>query len=228
MHELVFRPALVSDVAFLTRAICAAERLPLAEPCTMYERMFGMTPVELDAFLTEALVSDGVGHQLTVRSFNVLEASGKPIACCAAWIESASGQPSGLKTSVLVSRFLGATRWRACASAIRAVGRNAPRRTALSLQLETFFVEPAHRGRGLTRQLIEESVVSVLRESSPGAAEIVLLRENVHARAVYEHCGFSLAWQTDVRDAEFEALTGSTGYLLLRRALPSSALGEAT
>jgi ribosomal protein S18 acetylase RimI-like enzyme len=54
------------------------------------------------------------------------------------------------------------------------------------------FVEPANRGRGLGRHLLD-SIVEKLREYGVGAVHLMVRPENVRARQLYESSGFRVA-----------------------------------
>ena len=88
-----FREATALDAGFLAKAVRQAEQVPLGEGRCMYERLVDLTGDEMDRFLIDALSHDGSDHQLTFRTFSVLEQSGVPVACCAAWIEAERGRP---------------------------------------------------------------------------------------------------------------------------------------
>ena len=216
-----FREATALDAGFLAKAVRQAEQVPLGEGRCMYERLVDLTGDEIDRFLVDMLSNDGSDHQLTFRTFSVLEQSGVAVACCAAWIEAARGRPSGLSIAMALSRFIGIKRWREHASAIGVVAECAPRRTPMALQLESFYVEPAHRGRGATSRLIE-GVLTTFADAGrlPAFAEISLLQENRDAERAYSKAGFEVVWRTPLVDERLRALTGSDGFVQMRRALP--------
>src|SRR5436190_7874094 len=110
--DLLFREAAIDDVPFLVIASRNAEQLPNGDGDGMYERIYGLTHEECDRFYAETLAQETKDNQLTYRTFNVLTRGDRTIGCCSAWVEAQSGQPSGLKLAMAVSRFLGAKRWR--------------------------------------------------------------------------------------------------------------------
>ena len=213
------RRATLADVPFLTRAVIDAEHLPDSNR-TMYEAIFGFTHEEAEEFIRSSLQREGSGHQLTFSTFHILEQDGVPVACCSAWIEGESGIPSGHAVGTLVSRALGTRRWRERTPAIRALAHAAPHRTPHALQLEAFHTVPAFRGRGLLGQLIA-AVIALHRLERRGAwiAEIGLLQENEAAARAYTKAGFDVAWRTVEDTTAFHELTGSRGFIQLRRSV---------
>lgn len=220
MDEFQFRDATVDDVDFLATATNAAERLPNADGAGMYERVYGLTSEECDRFLRETLAQETRDNQLTFRTFGVLMRGSRPVACCSAWVEAQGGQPSGLKLAIAVSRFIGSKRWRERNSASAVLARCSPKRTPGALQLETFYVEPGSRGMGGTGRLINDVLRKFMgTEEPPSVAEISLLIENQAAAAAYAKSGFDVAWSAPDTDEQFLALTGSRGFVQMRRVL---------
>ncbi len=220
MQALQFRKATAEDVGFLARAVQTAERVRLGDDRTIYESVFGLTQQEVEEFVVGALAREGGEGPLTYRNFCVLAREDAPVACCSAWIEAMQGVPSGHIVGTAVSRFIGARRWRERAAGIRALARAAPRRTPLALQLESFFVDPSIRGRGATGLLISGVLRKyAARDQAPEQAEISLFSENESAVRAYAKAGFEVAWRTEATTALFSELTGSLGFLQMRRAL---------
>jgi GNAT superfamily N-acetyltransferase len=221
MDDLHFRPATRLDVGFLVKAVRAAERVPVGEDdACIYETVFGFTHDEVDRFLTESLSEEGDGSPLTFRTFFVLEAGGRPVACCSAWVEAAGGAPSGRITAMMISRFLGSARWRECMPAVRALADSVPPRTPGAAQLESFYTDPEYRRRGATHHLIEGALRALATGSAaPGIAEINLLRENEAAARAYAKSGFEVVSSTAPTNALLERLTGSRGFIQMRRSL---------
>jgi len=221
MDELRLRQATIDDLSFLVTASRAAERLPNGDGDGIYERVYGLTNEEVDRFFSETLAQDTKDNQLTFKTFNVIVLGAQPVACCSAWVEAQSGQPSGLKVAMAVSRFLGAGRWRDRSASSTTLAKCAPRRTSGALQLETFYVVPDCRGKGLAGRLIEGVVERFsCAGRAPSLAEISLLRENKAAAAAYTKAGFEPGLSPATTDEQFFALTGSRGFLQMRRVLP--------
>lgn len=215
-----FRPATVEDVDFIAEGVRIAERVPASEDLSVYEAVFGFTRAELDRFLSSTLTQDGGDYPLTFGTFFVLEREGSPVACCAGWIEAAHGVPSGHIAAMAISRFLGGKRWRERAPFIRALAESAPPRTPMALQLESFYTAPDFRGRGSTRRLIEGAIADLApNAASPAIAEISLLAENRQAAGAYSKAGFESAWSTPSVNEVFRGLTGSRGFIQMRRNL---------
>ena len=203
--------ALSSQLGFIIDAILAAERVPIGR--TMYESVFGISVDELRLFLSETLMQDSIGRPLSLGAFRVLTEGGEPIACCAAWVEPRDGMASGTWTAMALSRHIGMSRFRSRSGAVRTLAEVSPRRSPGILQLESFFVRPEYRGRGLTRRLIDES----LRADDTGnvRAEIGLLEENSSAMGAYSAAGFVECWRTRSSTDAFYSLTGSRGFVQL-------------
>jgi len=141
------------------------------------------------------------------------------VACCTQWVESEGAAPSGTTVAMLMSRFLGISRLRSRASFIRALAAVAPKRTAGSLQLESFFVAPEFRGAGLAAALTSYCISETTARSTTTHAEISLLAENTAAARAYRSAGFESFWHTPANDPLFAERTGSAGFVQLRRTI---------
>ena len=220
MMEYSNRPASKADTAFLVAAVLEAERAPGFPVECVYERLFETTRAQTTDLLTYALESDARAHQLDINSFHIIEFNEAPVACCSAWVEAHDGQPSGLKLAMLFSRWLGLRKWRERAAYISCFAACSPRRTEEALQLETFYVDPNHRRKVLTKRLIDSAVARHARDSSNIVrCEISLFMENTVALAAYERAGFKLTWRTTGDASCLIQIAGSKGFLQVSREL---------
>jgi GNAT superfamily N-acetyltransferase len=220
MGDIVFRRASDSDAEFLAMAIHAAERVPLGEGVSLYECVFGLTREEVGRFLVETLLEQSAGHQLGLGSLFVLEQGRRPVACCAGWIEALDGPPSGMVVATAVSRFVGRQRWKDRRTSIGLLAKCTPSRSTSALQLESFYVDPALRGQGAAGRLIEGVLGTYeVRDRIPEYAEITLLQENEPASRAYGKAGFKVVRRTERNHDAFAAMTGSRGFIQMRRHL---------
>ncbi len=218
MDDLVFRNATPADLPFLITAVKAAERLGTAS-CT-YEKIFLLSAAEVDAMLKQALSIESGGYQLALSTFFVYERGGVPVACCSSWIEAADGVSSGFKLAAVLTDLLGFEKWLDAKDAIKAFAAATPQRTAGALQMETFYVEPSCRGRGLTERIINSVIGRFDRVvTSAKIAEITMLEENAKALRAYQKAGFHIHRKGIPGDALFQTLTGSAGFIQLQKTI---------
>lgn len=211
---LQFEPsASVHHRDFLVEAIMSAEQVPSG--LSMYEVIFGMTCDEVREFLREALSADMSGRPLSLSSFRLVTDGDRPVGCCASWVESIESMASGAWIAMLLSRHLGVSRFRSCGTAIRSLADAAPKRSPGALQLESFFVLPEYRGRGVARRLITGCLS--LAPVAVAKAEISLLIENTPALAAYSGAGFVECWRSPIASGEFFSRTRSSGFLQLQK-----------
>ena len=139
------------------------------------------------------------------------------MATCAAWVEAQDGVASGFKVASAICFELGMEKWAAAKEKIKLVSASSPTRTPGFLQMETFYVVPSARGRGVTTVLIREVLAQFSKKgiSFPGA-EISLLDGNSAALKAYQKAGFSQAWKTPAPSEALSELMGSRGFVQLR------------
>ena len=218
MDDLVFRKATPVDLPFLIKAVKAAEKLGTAG--CVNEKLFLLSAAEVDALLNQALSIESGGYQLALSTFFVCTQGGVPVACCSSWIEAADGISSGFKMAAVLSDLLGFEKWIDAKAAIRSFADAIPQRTAGALQMETFYVEPNYRGRGLAVRIIG----SVIRHfdsvvTSAKIAEITMLEGNAEALRAYQKAGFHIHRKGDPGNALFRTLTGSAGFIQLHKTI---------
>ena len=108
--------------------------------------------------------------------------------------------------------------WIDARAAIKAFAEATPQRTAGSLQMETFYVDPIYRGQGLAARIVDrvircfESVAT-----SEKFAEITLFEGNAEALRAYQKARFHLHRKGDPGNALFRTLTGSAGFIQLQK-----------
>lgn len=220
MSGFTVRAARPDDIPFLVGSVRASEQLPGNASDSMYHRIYGLSDSEVDQLVTESLSAETEGHQLSLGSFLIVSHFDTQIGCCARWIENAGGKASGARLAMLISRSLGLSRWRTRAAAIRAISGSAPLRSVGALQLESFFVAEAFRGMGIVGTLVNAAIRSVEGvERSPTVAEISLLVENEAATRAYRKLGFDPVHAASIACEQFVELTGSSGFIQLRRYL---------
>jgi ribosomal protein S18 acetylase RimI-like enzyme len=219
--SFIAAPATSDDDDFLVEAILAAEQLPRHDGATMYEILLGVSRESCDEFFRFALNQDSKGHQLSRSSFIVIWVGATPVACCAAWVEATGSQQSGMSTAFLMAEFLGRETFKHRMRALRTISQSAPKRSTGTIQLETFYVARTFRGRGLVSRLIGEALQRRAESSSfpPPSAEISLLSENRAALGAYLRSGFRQVSRPPSVSSGFAELTGSIGYLQLRKEL---------
>jgi hypothetical protein len=218
MSDLVFRKATASDLPFLIEAVNAAEQLGTSG-CT-YEKLFQLSPAELDEFLRDALAIDSGGYQLALSSFSVLAQGSQTVACCSSWVEAEDGISSGFKIASVICDLLGFEKWLEAKVAIKAFADATPQRTPGALQMETFYVAASHRGQGLVTRMINK-VLELIdgADSSVKLAEITMLDRNIVALNAYQKAGFCIRERGEPSSELFRALTGSTGFIQLYKSM---------
>jgi GNAT superfamily N-acetyltransferase len=216
--DFCLRKARESDIPFLILAIRSAESSGARSRKTTYEMLYSLNEEELPGILRNALMSRCPGHQLDLDSFYILEEKGNAVATCAAWMEAQDGVSSGFKLASIFSNQLGMKRWRAAKEKIQALAEAMPEKTPGTLQLETFFVVPEYRGRGLTSVLIESILAEFKKQGVSGVtAEIMFLHSNNSALQAYKKAGFQVCGMSTSANRLFLEVTGSSSFVQVFR-----------
>jgi GNAT superfamily N-acetyltransferase len=190
MKNLNFRKATPDDFDFLFKAIMEADKS--FTEVSSYCRLCGLTQNELsDIFkniFEEELENCEFGH----LSFALLCEDEKPVATAASWLEGADGMPSWqVKSSALFchlpkSNFLELKKNTDNFSSIIVP------RTENALQLESIYIEPAYRGRGLFLELLNFHINFAHSQGLEfEVVELITYNSNVFAESAYKKAGFN-------------------------------------
>jgi len=226
MSELSYRRATASHLEFITTAILEAERSGTTH--TVYERLFELTADELVSTVKSMLGEEIPGSELGCESFllALTEPEGVPAGCIATWIEAEGGPASNLVRANLLLHTLGAERWAAARPRLELLREIDIPREPGALQIEAVYVAEAHRGKRLTRDLIERALAET-RAAKPEVrkAQILSVPENESSFKAFSRAGFTVTRRTRSDNPALRALfpggtsTTSAGRLLWERDL---------
>lgn len=104
MDGIIIRMAAKSDVAFLVETIIEAEKSGTGK--LSYSTVFGLSEKESRKYITEMLLEEVDGCEISISSFIVAEKDGKAIAAVSAWIEGIEGIPSKILKGNLLNFIL--------------------------------------------------------------------------------------------------------------------------
>lgn len=183
------RQAGLADLHFVAQGILEAERG--ASGPIPWCALFNIPEKAFSEIVLEILQEDIAGQEWCLSQFWLLEASATPSAGLSAWIENESGQSSALLMSTLVYHFISDTQRTEAQERLVRLRQLQLNRSPGYLQLESIFVQPDCRGKGLAGQLIE-SVLQHFKSLYPDlpGAEIQLSGENHAALKSYVKAGF--------------------------------------
>jgi GNAT superfamily N-acetyltransferase len=213
-----FREASPEDRPFIIESVLAAERSGTAR--SLYEALFGIDESQTREMLNAMLDEDLPGSELSLGSFTVACEGDECVAACAAWVEGNGMQSSRMLKSLLLSRAVGAEAWSRAAPRLAALEAVEIGREPGALQLESIYVAPDHRGRGLIASLLSH-VVESQQVANPGLkrAQILSILENQSSAKAFERAGFARARVTRSSAAGVTALLPGSGRILWERTL---------
>jgi hypothetical protein len=215
MNVRTYRRATRADLEFITTTIIEADKS--GTPATLYERVFDLAPADLTRLLRQVLQEDIAGSELYCESFWLAIEAGQPVAGLATWVEGADGLPSNLIRANLLSSALGMSRWKLAEPRLRALSSIEIRRTPGALQLESVYVVPSRRGKGLVGELIAHALAHV----EPGIllAQVLVAVGNLRSERAFSKAGFEVSARTIASEAALKELFPGEGRLLLERAV---------
>ncbi|NNL66450.1 MAG: GNAT family N-acetyltransferase [Myxococcales bacterium] len=216
--EPTVRAAGEADVPFLIEAIIEAEKS--GTDLIPYCRIFSLGEPELRELLASILEEDFEGQELCISGFRIAEVDGEPAGAACAWIEGAEGLPSTLVKANLLQHFLDADRLAAAKPHFERLGQLTLPRAAGAIQLESIYVRPAFRGRGITSRILTEHLEK-LRAKAPDCerAQIILVKGNGNAQRAYEKLGFRITQERHADDPELASIVPGDTKILMEKTL---------
>ncbi len=190
MEEYIFRNATINDVPFLVDTIIEAEKSGTDK--LSYSTIFGLSEDDVRKYLSDMLLEEVDGCELSISSFILAIADKRIVAAIAAWIEGCEGLPS----TVLKGNLLNYSLPREAMN--KALANNLIVRdfhieyTHNTIQIGLVYVDKAYRGQNLVSLLMEQQISNLLlKGTNPTAVYLQVFSNNVAAIRAYEKVGFS-------------------------------------
>lgn len=202
-------------IPFVAWVVLMSHRSQL--PKGMWDFMLEGDEAERLRFL-EAWVDADILHWGHFSLFKVAEVDGVPAAGLCGFFENELGVETVVNATALTYQKLGIPAEEAAAGWERAklVENIEIKHEPGAWVVEHVATKPEFRRRGLVARLIAE-MLERGRERGAKTSEIGLFIGNDRAQAAYAKAGFTVA--DEHRDAEFEAVYGCPGALMMRRAV---------
>jgi ribosomal protein S18 acetylase RimI-like enzyme len=218
MSAFNIRKATVDDIPFLVDTIIEAEKSGTG--ILTYTTIFGLSEEEARKYISDMLMEEVDGCELSVSSFLLAEKDGQYAAATGAWIEGYDGMPS----SVLKGNLLNYTLPKACIE--KAVSLNNLVKdlhieyVENTIQIGLVYVSESFRGLGFANTLIEEQIKQLL-QIAPGIIEsyVQVFGNNKAAVKTYEKSHFIVKEERISDNAEILNYFPSNRKLLMKRLL---------
>jgi ribosomal protein S18 acetylase RimI-like enzyme len=215
----LIRKAVTKDIPFLAQAIIAAEKGNSDK--LSYSTLFSLDEQKVRELLVRMLEEENDGCELSLSSFLVAEADGRPVAAVAGWVE---GELEDLPSPALKSNLILYTFPREAITALsmrqeQLRGFQMEREKG-ALQIEYVYVDAGYRGRGLSGALIGRHVEAA-RERVPqlGKMQVQVFENNGPALGAYLATGFGIAQRFTSKVPGIEAFYPGKVKLLLEKNL---------
>jgi len=195
----VIRRATEADKDFLITSIIEAEKS--GSDVISYCAIFSITEPELRELLGNILDEDIEGQELCIPNFLIAEVNGEKAAAISGWVKQDMGMAGTMLKGNLYMYFLGQEKMISAAPSLTLMNEVNIDRENDTLQLECVYTNPAFRGRGLSRQLIDEHIRLQQAEGIPfSKVQIQLLKNNESAIKAYQKGGFSIVMEKKAAD----------------------------
>jgi ribosomal protein S18 acetylase RimI-like enzyme len=197
--------------------ICEAEKAGTDR--LSYCRIFDLDECDFHDRLASMLREDLEGQELCISGFLVAVMDDEPVGAVAAWIEGASGAPSSILKANLLLQAIDRDRMRAAQRHFRKLADLTIPRDEGALQIESVYVRPRGRGRGIAGRLIQCHLAELGPAAVAGKAQVILTATNQTARSAYVRSGFRPSAERWSSDESLLSLVPSLGKLLMERSI---------
>lgn len=218
MSEFSIRKASLEDVPFLVDTIIAAEKS--GTEIFTYSTIFGLSETEARKFITDMLMEEVDGCELSVSGFLLAEKNGQIAGAVGAWIEGYEGVPSAILKGNLLNYTLPKQCIEKASSLNNLVKELHIEYVDNSIQIGLVYVSASFRGLGLANMLIEEQlnqlsqIVPAIRESY-----VQVFGNNIAAIKSYEKSNFKIVLEKRASTASIADYFPSSNKVLMKREL---------
>ncbi len=221
MDEFFFRNASINDVPFLVDTIIEAEKS--GTDTLTYNTIFGLTEEETKKYISEMLLEEVDGCELSISSFLVAEKNGQIVASVGAWIEGFEGVSSTVLKGNLLSFILPKRCIERAVALYDIVHELHIEYIPYSIQIGLVYVRPDFRGMNLAGSLIDKQIarLSQNREVISGAF-VQVFGNNLAAIRAYEKASFKVQ---SIKESSMEKLSNympSNKKVLMKRELTTN------
>lgn len=218
MPEFSIRKASLEDVSFLVNTIIEAEKS--GTEIFTYSTIFGLSEDESRKYITDMLLEEIDGCELSISGFLLAEKDNQLAAAVGAWIEGYEGVPS----SILKGNLLSYTLPKACIEKAMSLN-NMVKELHLenidnTIQIGLVYVSESFRGMGLANFLIEEQIKQLL-QISPDIKEsyVQVFGDNKAAIKSYQKSSFKIVSEKRAVSKEIINYFPSDSKVLMKREL---------
>jgi ribosomal protein S18 acetylase RimI-like enzyme len=191
MNEFLFRKATVSDIPFLVETIIEAEKS--GTDILSYSTVFGLSETQTREFLSNMLIEEIDGCELSVSSFFVAENQNKVIAAISAWVEGAEGLPSSVIKGNLLNFALPKFSFEKANSLSPLLRDLHIECVENTIQLGLVYVSENFRGKNLVGLLLNEAIDFYLKNYPEiKIVYVQVFGNNIPAIKAYERVKFEV------------------------------------
>jgi len=210
-NQYTIRRAKESDYSFLADAILKAD-LGAEGQNSSYAALFGITTEQAREAIIRMMPEEMDGCEFSPVHFLVAEFEGKPVAAVASWIEGLESVSSNVARSALVQEYYPAGAIAHVQSLMKMADEIMVHRTNGTMQIESVFVEEAHRGQGLAAKLIKAHIAkAMLQNYDVEIVQLMTYSDNKKAIHAYEKMGFGITAEKHSSDPEVLKYFPGTG-----------------
>lgn len=204
------RHAIKKDIPFLIQSIINADKSS-TDICS-YCKLIEIEELELVIALKKIFDEEIDGCEFSLTAFIVVVYSGEPIAACASWIEAEEGMPSWQIRMAALRSFVPAEKLQNLTRKAEVCNTLLIKRSVGTLQIESVFIHPNHRGKELLAKMIDFHVnEKLVKTNDVFFLELLTYNSNLSAEKAYTKFGFVKVEETTSNHSQINQYYPSNG-----------------
>jgi ribosomal protein S18 acetylase RimI-like enzyme len=215
-NDIIVRKAQSTDIPFLITCIIEADKSNTKK--SSYCSLLNISEDKISDLLNEIFELELDGFEFCVSSFCVLEINNQLVGACASWIEFENDIPSWQTRMLSIRETSDPDSFSHLLSMNDIAANLIPQRTAHALQIESVYIIPEYRGKGLFKIMLEFHVQnSISRIPKLNSIQMVVYDNNIQALKAYSKLGFSILNKTKLNNIEISRIFPSDGMILISK-----------
>lgn len=214
--DIIVRKAQSMDTPFLITSIIEADKSGTDK--SSYCSLLNINESEFSDLLRSIFKLELDEFEFCVSSFCVLEYKNKLVGASASWIEYENGTPSWQNRMLSIREESKPESFNHLLKMNETAANLIPPRTHFSLQIESVFITPEFRGKGLFKKMLDfhyENAISHFQDLH--SIELVVYDNNVSALNSYSKLGFNIIKKTKLNNQEINCIFPSNGMVLISK-----------
>jgi ribosomal protein S18 acetylase RimI-like enzyme len=216
--DFIIRKANVTDIPFLITSIIEADKSGTEK--SSYCSLLNITESEFNDLLKNIFELELEGFEFCTSSFCILEYKNELVGASASWLEYENGIPSWQSRMLSIREIAKPESFLHLLEMNKTAANLIPERSNYSLQIESVYIVPEFRGKGLFNLMLDFHLEkSQSQFQNLHSIELVVYDNNIAAIKAYSKLGFEVTKKTKLNNHTINCIFPSDGMILISKTI---------